>query len=62
MWITARANAWRKCEGVIGDRRISRKRKCVQLVYYPGMHKCTRDDGTNKETTGEGPGLLKTIW
>ena len=27
MRITARANAWRKVEGQVGDRRISRKRK-----------------------------------
>ena len=51
MRITARANAGRKVEGVMGDRRISRKlkRKGAQLVCYPGIHGCTRDDGTNRE-------------
>ena len=33
--------------------------KCAQLVCYPGTHESTRDDGTNRETTGEGPGLRK---
>ena len=42
------------------DRRISRKRRgnvlisCVTPAY---MCICIRDDGTNRETTGEGPGL-----
>ena len=26
-------------------------------MYYLGIHESTRDDGTNRETTGEGPGL-----
>ena len=34
-------------------------RKCAQPVCYPGMHEWTRDDGANRETTGEGPGLRK---
>ena len=33
--------------------------KCAQLVCYPDIHERTRDDVTNKETTGEGPGLQK---
>ena len=39
MWITAGANAWINVEGVIGDRRMSRKRKgnvlssCVTPAY-----------------------------
>ena len=47
----------------MGDKSISRIRnkllKCAQLVYYPGIHECARDGGTNRETTGEGPGLRK---
>ena len=43
MRITARANTSRKVEGVMGYRHISRK--------------CTRDNSTNRETTG--PGLQK---
>ena len=42
MRVTTGANAWRNVEGVMGGRRISRK------------HEWTRDDGTNRETTGEG--------
>ncbi len=43
MGITAGANAWRKVEGVMGDRRISRKRKgnvlssCVTLAYINAL-------------------------
>ena len=43
MRITAGANAWRKVEGVIGDRRISRKRKgnvlnsCVTPAYINAL-------------------------
>ena len=33
--------------------------KCAQLVCYASIHECTRDDGTNRESTGEGPGLQK---
>ena len=28
-------------------------------MCYPGIHECTSDVGTNRETTGEGPGLRK---
>ena len=57
MRITAGANAWRNVEEVMGDRRISRKRKGnVLSSSYSGIHKCIRDDGTNSETT-EGTGL-----
>ena len=60
MRITAGANAWRKVEGVMGDRRIARKPKgSVLSSCYAGIHECTRDDGTNRETTGESPGLQK---
>ena len=34
MRITARANAWRKFERVMGDRRVSRKRKGNVLISY----------------------------
>ena len=34
MRITAEANAWRKVEGVMGDRRISCKRKGNVLSSY----------------------------
>ena len=34
MVITARANAWRKVEGMMGDRRNSRKRKGNVLSSY----------------------------
>ena len=40
----------------MGDRRISckpNKRTCAQLVRYPGIHECTRVDGTNREITRE---------
>ena len=57
MSVTARAYVWRKVEGVMGDRHISRTRKGAQLVYYAGVHECTRDDDTNRETIGEGPDL-----
>ena len=56
MKITAVANAWRKVERVMGDTRISRKRRtnvlssCVTPAY---VHEFTRDDGTNRETTWE---------
>ena len=42
-WITARANAWRKVEGVMGDRWISHKLKekelnsCVTPAYMYGL-------------------------
>ena len=56
MRITARANAWKKVGGVLGDRRISRKRKGNVLVCYHGIHECIRDDGINRETIGDIPG------
>ena len=43
MRFTARANAWRKVEGVMGDRRISRKRNgnvlssCVTPVHINAL-------------------------
>ena len=49
MRISAKANASRKVEGVMGGRRISRKRKGNVL----GIHECARYDATNRETTGE---------
>ena len=62
MRITAGANTWMKAEGVMGDRRITRKLKGnVFSSCYPGTHERTEDDGTNRETTGEGPVLRKTI-
>ena len=61
MRITAVANACRKVEGVIGDRRISRKRK-INVRSSCVTPACTRDDGTNRETTGEGPSLRKRTW
>ena len=33
--------------------------KCDQLVGYPGIHECIRDDGTSRETSGGGSGLKK---
>ena len=44
-----------------GGRRISRKRKgnMLNLCAKLSIHECTRDDGTNRETTGEGPDLPK---
>ena len=62
MRITTGANTWKKVEGMMGDRRISRKSKgnvlssCVSPVYMDAL----RDDGSNRETTGEGPALRKT--
>ena len=41
------ANAWRKIEGVIGDRRISRElRQCAHLVCYPDICVWPRNDNT----------------
>ena len=50
----AGASAWRKVEGVMGDRHIYHVnlRKCAQLEYRPSIHERTRDDGTSRETTG----------
>ena len=47
----------------MGDRCISRKLEgkelalCVTPAYMYGLE----DDGTNRETTGEGPGLRKQL-
>ena len=43
----------------MGDRRISRKEMCSARVL-PSINECTRDDGTNTDTTGDGKGLKKT--
>ena len=56
--ITAGANAWRNVDGLTRDRRKSSKGKGNVLTSCV-MHQCTRDDGTSRETTGEGPGLRK---
>ena len=37
---------------------VNVKEMCSAGVL-PGIHDCTRDDGTNRETTGEGPVLRK---
>ena len=67
MRITAAANAWRKVEGVMGDRRILRKRKghmlnsCVTPAYMNSL----ADDGTYRETIREGlreKKLVKYSW
>ena len=60
MKITAGANAWRKVIGVMGDRRISRKRNMLSSCY-PGIQECIRDDGINRETTGKCPELRKLV-
>ena len=31
----------------------------IMAMCYHGIHECTRNDGTDKETTREGPGLQK---
>ena len=49
-------------EELVGDRRIRRERKGNVLsscTCYHGIYQCTRDDDTNRETTGESPGLHK---
>ena len=63
MRITAAAKAWRKVEGVVGDRRISCKRKGYVLssCVTPACMNSRDDDGTYTETT-EGPGLRITTW
>ena len=57
MGITAGANAWRKVEGMVGDRRISRKRKgnvlssCVTPALTEKQQKvqiCKIQPGKNK--------------
>ena len=59
--ITAGANAWRKVDGVMGGRRLSRKLKgkvltsSVTRAYYVWL----RNDGTKRETTAEGGDLRK---
>ena len=60
MKIIAGANAWRKVEGVMGFRRILRKRNgnVFSSCITPGIHECTRDDGTD-DGTGEGPRFAK---
>ena len=32
---------------------------CAQLVCYPGIQERIRDNGTNRETTGGGPGAKR---
>ena len=60
MRITDGKNTWKKVEGVMEiDAYLVYVNESAQLVCYPGIHECTRDDGTNKETTGEGQGLRK---
>ena len=53
MRITAGTNAWRK----VVERHISRKLK--GNVRSSGIYERTRDNGTNKYTIEEGPGLQK---
>ena len=65
MRITARANAWRKVVGVMGvdANQVNLNEICSARVdWFAAIHECTRDDGTNKETTGESPSLRKTTW
>ena len=64
MRIAAGANAWRKVEGVIGDGRISRKRKgnvlslCVTSTYANGLETIALTEKQQKVQVHE----KETIW
>ena len=63
MRISAETKAWRKVEGMMGDIHISCKRKgnefnsCISRAYLNDAS----DDGTDRETTGDGSRFTNTI-
>ena len=62
VWVQAmRPVLARKCRECWGQDNVA-CRKCALLVCYPGLHEYNGDDDTNRETTGEDPGLRKITW
>ena len=60
MWVSAGANVWNKVERVMGDRRISCKRKgnVLSSCVTPAFMNALETMATNlKNKTGEYPGL-----
>ena len=41
------------------DAYLVNLKKMHSALCYPGIRNCTRDDGTNRKTTEEGPDLQK---